>query len=323
MANADHAKSPPPPAQPGISVVIPCYNYARFLAFAVDSCLAQDYPDFEVIVVDDGSKDETPAVAARYLDRIRYIRQDNAGLPAARNTGITNARKPFIAFLDADDQFKPGHFAGMMGKMQRLPASFGLLAPDYEYIDAGGTPLGNRRFDPDWERQISAADIIMRTRFPPSGVLARREVFDKCGLFDLPLRSSEDRDMWIRVAAHYKVWRMDNALVQIRKHGSNMSSNAARMKANMLIVLAKARRANVVPASDFCFWLRAHSFLYNQTALIYAGTGHPWQGFRDMIRSLLLWPWHPGHARLDMPPLFRVRSLARWIRDAFMSKPSQ
>lgn len=310
-------------AQPGISVVIPCYNYARFVTFAVDSCLAQDYPLFEVIVVDDGSKDNTREVCANYGDKIRYIYQDNAGLPSARNTGIKNARHPFIAFLDADDVFKPGFFKAVMAKYATLPPEFGLVVPNHEYVDAGGAFMDNRRFDHEWDREITARDIIMRSRFQPSGVICRREVFDACGLFDPPLRSSEDRDMWIRVAAKYRTWRMGDVLVQIRKHGSNMSNNAGRMKENMLTVLRKSRRNNIVPAGDVFFWMRAFSFLYNQTALLYGGGGRLWPAYRDMFISLLLWPWHPNAPRLNMPSLFRLRSLARWARDAMRPKPPQ
>src|ERR1041385_8897165 len=87
----------------GVSVVIPAYNYARFLPAAIDSALWQEYPASEIIVVDDGSTDNTAEVVKGYGERVRYIHQSNAGLPAARNTGIKAARFDHVAFLDADD----------------------------------------------------------------------------------------------------------------------------------------------------------------------------------------------------------------------------
>ena len=91
------------PPGPWVDVIIPCYNQGRFLTTAVDSVLAQSYPHVGVIVVDDGSTDDTPAVAARYGDRIRYLRKENAGLSAARNTGLLVARGEWVLFLDSDD----------------------------------------------------------------------------------------------------------------------------------------------------------------------------------------------------------------------------
>src|SRR5690242_10687505 len=107
------APRPSPDARPapGVSVIIPAYNYARFLPQAIESALQQDYPEFEVLVVDDGSTDNTAEIAAVYSradKRVRYLHQKNAGLPAARNTGIQHARFDFIGFLDADDAWLPG-----------------------------------------------------------------------------------------------------------------------------------------------------------------------------------------------------------------------
>ena len=304
---------------PGISVVIPCYNYARFLTQAVDSCLLQNYPNYEVILVDDGSQDNTAEVAAKYGGRIRYVYQQNAGLPSARNTGIRAARHAYVAFLDADDIFLPGCFAAVMKKFARLPADFSLVVPNHEYVLAEGQPMPVRRYDLEWDREITVRDILMRSRFQPSGVITRRSVFEDCGFFDLPLRSSEDRDMWIRITARHRAWRMGEVFVQIRKHGNNMSNNADRMRTNMRTVLIKSWRNRVVPRSDVCFWLRVASFWCYQTSLLYAGCNRPFTAYRDLIFSALLWPWFPRASRLNLPNLFRARSFVRYALDAMAS----
>src|SRR5947207_1112090 len=125
----------------GVSVVIPAFNYARFLPAAIDSVLRQTFSDFEILVVDDGSTDDTPQVVASFTGpRIRYIRQENAGLSAARNTGIRNARAPFVAFLDADDEWLPDFLATMLDAFETLGEDFAIVACGAERMDQAGRP---------------------------------------------------------------------------------------------------------------------------------------------------------------------------------------
>src|SRR5262249_50697164 len=102
------------PCHPLVSVIIPCYKQARYLPEAIDSVLAQIYPNVEVIVVNDGSPDNTEAVASRYGDRIRYVWRPNGGISAARNTGIANMRGLYVKFLDSDDYLHPEQIAWQM-----------------------------------------------------------------------------------------------------------------------------------------------------------------------------------------------------------------
>ena len=104
-----------------VSVIIPTYNRAEYVTHAIDSVLAQTYTDYEIIVVDDGSADNTKDVLLPYMDRIRYIYQENAGLSAARNTGIKAAKGDWIAFLDSDDEWLPGKLAVQMRAVERHP----------------------------------------------------------------------------------------------------------------------------------------------------------------------------------------------------------
>src|SRR5205814_441931 len=132
---------------PGVSVVIPAYNYARFLPKAIESALAQSHPSLEIIVVDDGSTDDTQAVVAQYTGpRVRCVRQQNAGLSAARNTGIREARFPYVAFLDADDEWHPNFLAACMEAFSKLGGGFGIVACGAERIDAAGDPLDTKTF---------------------------------------------------------------------------------------------------------------------------------------------------------------------------------
>jgi len=274
----------------GISVVIPAYNYAKFLPQAVDSVLAQNWPAAEIIVVDDGSTDETPEVARRYGQRIRYIRQENAGLSAARNTGIQAATQTFVAFLDADDIWRPNLLEQAMRAFKSLPESFGIVACQSERIDEAGRPLPAVRGVADIDGEVTAADILLKSRFSPSSVVARRVCFETAGLFDTSLRSSEDRDMWIRIGTHWRIWVEAGRCLLLRKHGLNMSGHAERMKINMGRVIRKAWSARVVSPARFWFWLQVLSIYRFQTAVMFAGVNRPGQAFKDILESLLLWP---------------------------------
>jgi len=301
---------------PGVSIVIPAYNYARYLPLAIDSLLKQEYSHYEIIVVDDGSTDSTAEVAAKYGDRIRYIYQKNAGLPAARNTGIQNARFGFIGFLDADDEWLPGMLKRTMETFAKLSADFAVVACHTIVVDEkGNKPKKKNELALAQSREITCRDIILKTRFAPSTVVARRSAFDACGLFDTTLRSSEDRDMWIRIAAQKRVYQIEDRLVLFRTHSSNMSRHADRMKDNSLKVISKSFQNRLVPRFDFCFWLRVLSFCYFQTAWMYRGEGRRKDALRDMFVSIFLWPCFFKPRELNEPILFRLRSLFFFSRE--------
>lgn len=307
------SSSRPPP---GVSIIIPAYNYARFLPSAVESCLRQDYPNFEIVVIDDGSKDNTREVMAKYGPPVRYVHQTNAGLSAARNTGIREARFDYVAFLDADDLLLPTHLSDSMAAFAKLPPEYSLVACDDHLMDVDEHPLPFTVHVPVLPREITLMDILMRTRFSPTGVVAQKEVFAVCGGFDTTLRSTEDRDMWIRIAARRRIWHLGKVLVRIRKHGNNMSNNADRMKSNMAAVLKKSYDAEVVPKAKVWFWLQVFSYWRFQTSLIYNGLGQPARAYRDLFISLCLWPCFPNPAASGNPLLFRLRALVRFTLNA-------
>jgi len=140
---------------PRFSVIIPAYNAAATLARAVDSVLAQSYPAHEIIVIDDGSTDETPEVAARYCTKLRYIRQANAGVSSARNHGAQAATGDWLAFLDADDWYYPDRLR-LHAEWIQEDASLDFLTGDYEYRDDAGNLLGTSMPQHDAGRMMLA-----------------------------------------------------------------------------------------------------------------------------------------------------------------------
>lgn len=298
-----------------VSVVIPAYNYERFLAGAIASVLAQDYRSLEVIVVDDGSTDGTASVAARFADdgRVRYIRQENAGLSAARNTGIAAARYPFVAFLDADDRWTTGFLSAAMQAFASLGESFGIVASAHDRIDSEEQVMPAPKVDNARDGELTTRYFITRNRPLASSIVIRKRAFADAGLFDTGLRSSEDRDMWIRLtSAGYRFWFINRPLAKIRRHTGNMSKNARRMKRNSGTVLLKAWRQRAVPRSEAGFWLRAIAVHYVQVAWTHFDEGLRLRGFQYLLTSIVIWPVFWNAAAISEPPLFRLRGLAHF-----------
>lgn len=300
----------------GVSVIIPAYNYGRFLAESIDSALQQTLPNVEVIVVDDGSTDNTRSIAFQFTDsRLRYIYQANQGLSAARNTGILNARYAFIAFLDADDLWLPPMIESALSNFSRLPSDFAVVACGLARMNADGEPIDQVPVTHGEvaQKELKARDIVIKSRFMPSTVVVRREVFGEVGLFDTGLRSSEDRDMWIRIGEKYRIHYYAERLVRIRKHGNNMSRNADRMRVNMRMVLKKYfsgfRKAFCQPIT----FLKSLAFHEFELAWMYYDEGRATEAISSLLASLALWPVFFNTMDLDQPTLFRTRALARFI----------
>src|SRR5262245_40001432 len=183
-----------------VSVVIPTYNYASFVVQAVESALAQRWLGaMEVIVVDDGSTDDTCERLAPFRDRIRYIRQRNQGLSAARNTGIRQARYEWIALLDSDDVWHPDKTRVQLEAVGGNP-SIGFVGTPPGPIPDSRLPLRAA----EAVRELGVRDFMVGTPLGPSSTMVRRRAFERVGFFDETLRSVEDRDMWLRLAAQYR-----------------------------------------------------------------------------------------------------------------------
>jgi glycosyltransferase involved in cell wall biosynthesis len=181
-----------------VDVIIPSYNKGDFLAEAIASALGQTYPHVGVIVVDDGSTDHSAEVAQRYGDRICYLRKENAGVSAARNTGILEARGDFVLFLDADDYLRPDMLERLMEAARAMPAG-SVFHGSSQRVDISGRAIR------PVEKEPLPADVFHSllggNSFPIHSAVVRRTAFARAGLFDVSLGWSEDWDMWIRLAA--------------------------------------------------------------------------------------------------------------------------
>lgn len=223
---------------PLVSVIIPNFNYARFLSAAIASVLKQTYPLIEILVVDDGSTDTSREVLSEFGPKIRVFYQQRMGVSCARNLGIEKAKGNTIAFLDSDDRWDPNKVARQIHMLENH--RLGMVYCQLKRIDQMGRPIG---LAPLGAQGRVLMDMV-RLRGPGipasgSSALIRRECFDKVGLFDPRLSTSADWDMWRRIACHFSVGCVPEALVEYRVHPSSMHHNLPVFEHDMLLALQK------------------------------------------------------------------------------------
>ena len=192
-----------------ITVVIPTYNRYGLLKVAIDSVLDQSYRDFELIVVDDGSTDDTHALVRSYGDSLVYLKQENQGPSAARNRGIEESRGSLVAFLDSDDRWHPDKLLIQIEAMEEEPGY--LISHTGEVWYRNGELLRQKKKHQKlpgyiFERSLSMCMVSMST------VIARRELFDHIGCFDEKLPCCEDYDFWLRASLRYPFLLVDQPL---------------------------------------------------------------------------------------------------------------
>jgi glycosyltransferase involved in cell wall biosynthesis len=223
-----------------VAVVIPCYKQAHFLGDAIESTLKQTLPPSEIVVIDDGSPDDVRGVTARYPG-VRYIRQRNQGLSAARNTGIRSTTSELLVFLDSDDRLLPHAIERGVTHHSRRPGC-AFVAGRMHTIAADGSLL--RRWRPFPVTDDNFAQLLINhCGIYPLTVMYRRSAIDAVGGgFDTSLRSAEDWDMDIRLARRFPFHLYNEPIAEYRKHGNNMTRNAPVMMKSIIRVLRAQRQ---------------------------------------------------------------------------------
>jgi len=232
-----------------VSLIIATFNHARFLDAAIDSALAQTLGAVDVIVVDDGSTDDTPAVLARYAGRVRVLRQPNRGLAAARNAGLAAARGTYVAFLDADDVMASTKLAAQLAVLERSP-TIGWTYCDVliETVATRTTVTASERFGYG-ARALDGwlfPELIHGNFIPAIAPMIRRTALDAVGGFDERLTALEDWDMWLRLSLIAEARYTPAVLVTYRIRAGGMSEDRARMDKNRFCVLDKINRTRPV-----------------------------------------------------------------------------
>jgi glycosyltransferase involved in cell wall biosynthesis len=299
---------------PAVSVVIATYNYGRYLALALDSALGQTFTDLEIIVVDDGSTDETSEVIRPYLrlPRVRYYRTNHVGQPAAKNVGIRLALAPLVAFLDADDLWLPAKLERQLPRF-RCDPRLGVLYSRRLLIDEDGRELEGHQ--PQLHRGWVLEPMFLDNFVCFSSAIVRRAVFDTVGMFDETLALAIDYDLWLRVALHYPFDYVDEPLVQYRTGHANLSRRVEERLATVNTIMERfldkhggrgvldpgvVRRARAETCCHLALARRQRSRL---AAL-------PWY-----VRALALWPGY-GRAWRGLASLPLPETVRRWLRRA-------
>lgn len=289
--------------EPLVSVVIPNHNYGRYLGQAIDSVLAQSYPAVDILVVDDGSGDDSEAVVRRYGDRVRWIRQQRQGVSAARNRGVQESRGELIAFLDADDLWYPDKLARQVERFDR--PSVGMVYCGLRYLDETAQVVATNCLGASgWVlRDIALLD---GPGVPASGssAVVRTSCVERVGAFDTALSTSADWDMWRRIACHYEIELVREPLAGYRLHGVSMHHNVEALERDMLRAFAKMF---VDPAAAAVWRERRHC--YARLYLMLSGSYfHARRGWRSLVYALRsLWMWPPSLGYLADFPLRRMR----------------
>lgn len=270
-------------ARPKISVVIPCFNAEKYIAVAIRSVLAQDWPDLEIVVVDDGSSDRSAELVRENFPEVKLLRQANQGVAQARNNGIQHATGDWIAFLDADDLWLPGKLQAQWD-IHRVTPSIRMSYTaweDWSQVDPLPTPdyladlLRDAGNFPRWSgitgwvyTQLLAGCLVWT-----GTVLAHRSVFEEVGLFDPTLRIGEDYDLWLRASRVTQIFRVSVPYALYRWHPASITRSVPEKNFHSVVVgraLARwgysspdgssARKADVdrVLAKSWCDFAGAH-----------------------------------------------------------------
>jgi glycosyltransferase involved in cell wall biosynthesis len=274
---------------PLVSVVIPAYNAAEFIRAAIESVLGQTYRSLELIVVDDGSTDDTGAIARSFGSRLRYLHQANARQAAARNRGIRESGGELLAFLDADDCWHEEKVAKQVARLRADP-TLGLVYCSVLEIDSAGRA---GLYRPARLRGRAMRDVLLGE--PSGGVcgstfLLPRRVLETVGLFDENLAPCEDTDLLWRVASAYPIDFVDEPLVRYRVHPGNDHLNVDKMARAWSALYDKALASPAVKDLGWAFRARCHGRLFYMLAGDYARQRRWWRTIAYALRAALAWP---------------------------------
>jgi glycosyltransferase involved in cell wall biosynthesis len=250
--------------KPAVSVIIPTYNRGWILGEAVDSVLAQEFEGFELIVVDDGSTDNTRDILETYANELIILSQNNRGVSAARNRGIAAAGAPLIAFLDSDDLWQPQKLSRQVAFFNTNPEA--LICQTEEIWIRNWVRVNPKKRHHKFSGMIFEPSLAL-CLVSPSAVMIRKKLFDIVGLFDENLPACEDYDLWLRVSCRYPVHLLDDPLIIKRGGHEDQLSKAVGLDKYRIHSLQKILDAGQLSESQH----RAAARTLLEKCAVYAG----------------------------------------------------
>lgn len=268
---------------PLVSVIIPTYNRAAYLLKALQSVKEQTYQFLEIIVIDDGSTDNTRMMLKDYDGPVRYFYQENQGISGARNAGIMNAHGEYVAFLDSDDYWVPEKTERQVALFEQNPG-YGLVASRCASIRLDGSYRErNRPGKSGWV----LADLFKANFIRTSTAMVKKQCFERIGLFDEDLKECEEYDLWLRIAAHYPMGFINKSLAVYVDNPDGVSTDSLVGRLYRLKVLEKQYLQDKIPAplyaqriADTCHYIGRH----------YIKRGEKERGYSYLLKAQKLRP---------------------------------
>jgi len=266
-----------------VSIIIPTFNRRDYITIALDSVLAQTYKDYEIIIIDDGSSDDTKEILKPYQNNIRYFYQDNRGIPTTRNKGIREAQGNYIAFLDSDDYWLPEKLERQIECFKQNP-HYGMVATRCSSI----TPFGrfrkkNRPGKSGWILNNLFKANFIRT----SSAMIKKECFEKIGLFDQSLPECEEYDLWLRIAKQYPIGFINQTLTVYTDNPKGVSTDSLAGRLLRLKVLEKDYLKECIPSPLYRKRLASN---YRYVGRHYLNQGAKSEGKKYLKKSITLNP---------------------------------
>lgn len=271
-----------------ISVVIPTYNRAAYLPATVESVMAQSVQVHEILIVDDGSTDETERIVHSFAGPIRYFQQRNRGPAAARNLGIREATGELIALVDSDDLWEPDKLARQLVLLD--DPEVGLVHTAARIIDGRGRETGAVWGKPAYQGHVFDR-LLVANGINASSVLTRRSLLLEVGAYDERFPCLENWELWVRLSRCCAFAYVDSPLIRYRVHGGNLIRDLQKQRRAYGLLLEK--HLEHAPAPPLAVRRQAYARFHRAFADALVGQGHYSDARRDFLRSLFFEPWQP------------------------------
>jgi glycosyltransferase involved in cell wall biosynthesis len=274
---------------PLVSVIIPTYNRATYIAEAIHSVQVQTHPHTEIIVADDGSTDETAEIVADFGDVVCYLRLVHRGQPAAtRNAGLRAAKGEYVAFLDSDDLFLPHKLTVQLSAFETHPEAGLVYSDGYFFRGDPQMPTGHVLDGLPTPSGDGLADLLRGNFLAPPVVLVRHSCLDVIGVFDerADFLAVEDYDLWLRIAARFPVVFVPGDVAAIRRHRESISRDVALLRLRSLNVPAKleADRAQFTPLQRTALY-EGYARSHGAVSLAHLRQGEPFQALKHALQA--------------------------------------
>lgn len=276
---------------PLVSIIVPTYNSEKFILESVNSAINQTYTNIEIIIIDDGSTDNTETVAQQFPDSIRYIKQTNSGPSAARNHGLRESRGNYIAFLDVDDAWEPAKIEKQVSFFENNK-NLMILATGYIRCDTNLKPVETVALKPTSEGIIPFKSLLERNKLLTSTIMIKKEGVNTCGFFNEKIQFGEDWDYWVRLAQLGEIGYIETPLCKYRVHGSGLTAKLDdKNMSDWLEVIEKNKQRGKNWYDKSIVYRKSLSwYLYNYS-YVERVRGHKSESKRYAIKSMIIWPF--------------------------------